>query len=72
MDDRTLHELYLWPWVDGIVNGLGSVMCVMNRINGTLGCENDYTLNRVLKKEVGFRGKCRIFESYLKFIYPNG
>ncbi|KAK8116439.1 glycoside hydrolase family 3 protein [Apiospora kogelbergensis] len=56
MDDRTLHELYLWPWVDGIVNGLGSVMCVMNRINGTLGCENDYTLNRVLKKEVGFRG----------------
>ncbi|KAK7959853.1 beta-glucosidase D [Apiospora aurea] len=56
MDDRTLHELYLWPWVDGIVNGLGSVMCVMNRVNGTGGCENDYTLNQVLKKEVGFKG----------------
>ncbi|KAK8030144.1 beta-glucosidase D [Apiospora rasikravindrae] len=56
MDDRTLHELYLWPWVDGVVNGLGAVMCVMNRVNGTGGCENDYTLNQVLKKEVGFKG----------------
>ncbi|KAK8112576.1 hypothetical protein PG984_013102 [Apiospora sp. TS-2023a] len=57
LDDRTFHELYLWPWVDGVVNGLGSVMCVMNRVNGTGGCENDYTLNQVLKKEVGFKGK---------------
>ncbi|KAK7964348.1 hypothetical protein PG988_011322 [Apiospora saccharicola] len=56
LDDRTFHELYLWPWVDGVVNGLGSVMCVMNRVNGTGGCENDYTLNQVLKKEVGFKG----------------
>ncbi|KAK8062193.1 hypothetical protein PG997_014290 [Apiospora hydei] len=53
MDDRTLHELYLWPWVDGIANGLGSVMCVMNRVNGTGGCENDYTLNQVLKRKLG-------------------
>ncbi|KAK8079236.1 beta-glucosidase D [Apiospora phragmitis] len=56
MDDRTLHELYLWPWVDGVVNGLGAVMCVMNRVNGTGGCENNYTLNQVLKTEVGFKG----------------
>ncbi|KAK6859167.1 hypothetical protein PG995_005020 [Apiospora arundinis] len=56
MDDRTLHELYLWPWVDGVVNGMGAVMCIMNRVNGTMGCENDYILNQVLKKEVGFKG----------------
>ncbi|KAK7993359.1 hypothetical protein PG989_006740 [Apiospora arundinis] len=56
MDDRTLHELYLWPWVDGVVNGMGAAMCIMNRVNGTMGCENDYILNQVLKKEVGFKG----------------
>ncbi|KAL4997966.1 glycoside hydrolase superfamily [Aspergillus recurvatus] len=56
LDDRTLHELYLWPWVDGVANGLGSVMCVMNRVNGIIGCENDHILNGVLKNETGFKG----------------
>jgi beta-glucosidase len=37
IDDRTTHELYMWPWIDGINAGLGSVMCVMNRVNGTFG-----------------------------------
>lgn len=26
-DDRTLHELYLWPWYDGVYNGMAGVMC---------------------------------------------
>ncbi|KAL4752781.1 hypothetical protein BDW72DRAFT_191741 [Aspergillus terricola var. indicus] len=56
LDDRTLHELYLWPWIDGVANGLGSVMCVMNRVNGIIGCENDHIMNGVLKNETGFRG----------------
>ncbi|KAL4820413.1 glycosyl hydrolase family 3 C-terminal domain-containing protein [Aspergillus spinulosporus] len=56
LDDRTLHELYLWPWMDGVANGLGSVMCVMNRVNGIIGCENDHIMNGVLKNETGFRG----------------
>ncbi|KXT18629.1 hypothetical protein AC579_9842 [Pseudocercospora musae] len=56
MDDRTLHELYLWPWSDGVRNGMGSVMCVMNRVNGTIGCENDHIQNVVLKGELGFQG----------------
>lgn len=34
LDDRTLHEVYLWPWIDGTHAGMGSVMCVMNRVNG--------------------------------------
>lgn len=37
IDDRTAHELYLWPWIDGVAAGMGSAMCVMNRVNNTLG-----------------------------------
>jgi beta-glucosidase len=36
-------------------SGAGAVMCSYNRINGTYGCENDYTLG-VLKKDFGFKG----------------
>jgi len=37
-------------------SGAGAVMCSYNRINGTYGCENPYTLTDVLKKELGFKG----------------
>jgi beta-glucosidase len=36
-------------------SGAGAVMCSYNRINGTYGCENGYTLG-VLKKDFGFKG----------------
>jgi len=36
-------------------SGAGAVMCSYNLINGTYGCENDYTL-RALKKDWGFKG----------------
>ena len=32
------------------------VMCSYNRVNGDFACENDYTLNEVLKKDWGFKG----------------
>jgi beta-glucosidase len=34
----------------------GAVMCSYNRINGDFGCENQYTLQDVLKKDWGFKG----------------
>jgi beta-glucosidase len=37
-------------------SGAGAVMCSYNRINGTYGCENSYTLSDVLKKDFGFKG----------------
>jgi beta-glucosidase len=37
-------------------SGAGAVMCSYNRINGTYGCENTYTLTDVLKKDFGFKG----------------
>jgi beta-glucosidase len=32
------------------------VMCSYNRVNSDYACENDYTLNQVLKKDWGFKG----------------
>ncbi|PBP21107.1 beta-glucosidase D [Diplocarpon rosae] len=55
-DDKTLHETYLWSFYDGVKNGLGAVMCAMNKVNGTLSCENEELLQRLLKTELGFPG----------------
>ncbi|KAH7122031.1 glycoside hydrolase superfamily [Dactylonectria estremocensis] len=56
IDDRTLHEYYLWPFVDGLHAGAASVMCSYNRINGTYGCENEKLMNGILKTELSFSG----------------
>jgi beta-glucosidase len=55
-DSRTLHEVYLWPFARSVEAGVASMMCAYNRINGTYACEDDYTLNTVLKGELGFKG----------------
>lgn len=55
-DDRTMHEIYLWPFADAVKAGVSSVMCSYNRINGTYGCQNSKTLNGLLKEELGFQG----------------
>ncbi|CEG66924.1 hypothetical protein RMATCC62417_03418 [Rhizopus microsporus] len=56
VDDRTLHEIYLWPFARAIEAGVASIMCSYNQANGTFACENDYLLNTVLKGELGFKG----------------
>ncbi|EIE79560.1 hypothetical protein G6F47_007825 [Rhizopus delemar] len=56
VDERTLHEIYLWPFARSIEAGVGSIMCSYNRANGTYACENDYLLNTVLKGELNFKG----------------
>ncbi|GAB1317565.1 beta-glucosidase [Madurella fahalii] len=56
IDDRTMHELYLWPFADAVRAGVGSVMCSYNKINGTYACENEWTTNYLLKNELGFQG----------------
>lgn len=56
IDDRTLHELYVWPFAEGVMEGAASVMCSYNRINGTYACENSKMMNDILKDELGFQG----------------
>ncbi|KAL2141502.1 hypothetical protein VTI28DRAFT_2320 [Corynascus sepedonium] len=55
-DDRTIHELYLWPFADAVHSNVASVMCSYNKINGTWACENEHVLNGLLKEELGFPG----------------
>ncbi|KAK0641846.1 glycosyl hydrolase family 3 N terminal domain-containing protein [Cercophora newfieldiana] len=56
VDDRTLHELYLWPFADSVHANVASVMCSYNKVNGTWACENDKIMNGILKTELGFPG----------------
>ncbi|KIN00041.1 glycoside hydrolase family 3 protein [Oidiodendron maius Zn] len=56
IDDKTMHELYLWPFQDAVHAGSGTIMCSYNRINNSAGCGNSKTLNGLLKTELGFNG----------------
>ena len=56
IDDRTLHELYVWPFADSIKAGVVSVMCSYNQVNSSYACQNSKLLNGVLKDELGFQG----------------
>ena len=56
IDDRTLHELYLWPFADAVKANVASVMCSYNQLNSTFACENQHILTNVLKQELDFQG----------------
>ncbi|KAJ5311995.1 hypothetical protein PENANT_c022G05922 [Penicillium antarcticum] len=56
IDDRTLHELYLWPFADAVKAGVASFMCSYNRVNMTYSCENAPLLKKILRDELGFQG----------------
>lgn len=54
--DRTLHELYLWPFQDAVRAGVASVMCSYQMTNNSYSCGNSKLLNSILKDELGFQG----------------
>lgn len=56
IDDRTLHELYLWPFANAVKAGTSSVMCSYNRVNGNYSCANSDLLTTFLKEELAFPG----------------
>lgn len=56
IDDRTLHEIYMWPFQDSVKAGVGAVMCSYNQINNTAGCQSAWLQNNVLKDQLGFQG----------------
>ncbi|KAF5324603.1 hypothetical protein D9611_004153 [Ephemerocybe angulata] len=57
VDDRTLQELYYYPFIRTIEAGVTSVMCAYNRFNGTSSCHNANLIgpNGLLQKS-GFKG----------------
>ncbi|KAH8704859.1 beta-glucosidase I [Talaromyces proteolyticus] len=56
IDDKTMHELYLWPFADAVRAGVGSVVCAYSQINNSYSCSNSYIINKLLKAELGFQG----------------
>lgn len=57
IDETALRELYLLPFEMCVKDG--EVACIMGsyqRIRGTYGCENYYTLTKVLREDWGFTG----------------
>ncbi|KAH8682667.1 glycoside hydrolase superfamily [Xylariales sp. PMI_506] len=55
-NDKTISELYLWPFADAVQAGLMAVMCGMNKANASFVCESDKLLNGYLKTNIGFPG----------------
>ncbi|KAJ4356174.1 uncharacterized protein N0V89_004204 [Didymosphaeria variabile] len=56
IDDRTLHEIYAWPFAESVKAGVGSVMCSYNQVNNSYACQNSKLMNGILKDELGFQG----------------
>lgn len=44
------------PLLHSVMAGAASVMCSYNLVNGVYACENNRTLNVILKSEFGFQG----------------
>ncbi|KAJ5670284.1 glycosyl hydrolase family 3 N terminal domain-containing protein [Penicillium maclennaniae] len=56
INDRTLHEIYMWPFANAVRAKVASAMCSYNRVNGSHSCQNSYLLNHLLRGELGFQG----------------
>jgi beta-glucosidase len=57
MSERALREIYL-PGFKAVVQegSVNTVMSAYNKFRGQWASENDYLLNKILKKEFGFKG----------------
>ena len=56
VDDRTLHEVFAWPFAESVRADVASIMCSYQMVNGSHACENSKLLNGILKDELGFQG----------------
>lgn len=56
VDEQTLREIHLAPYIDAIEAGTGSVMISFSSWNGVKMHGNSYLINDVLKGELGFDG----------------
>lgn len=49
-------EIYAQPFKGASEADVGSYMCSYNKINGAWSCENNSTLNTMLKEYIGAEG----------------
>lgn len=55
IDDKTLHEVYLFPFGDAVHAGTLGTMCSYNKINGTYACDNANLLGQIQKGELDYQ-----------------
>lgn len=55
VDERALHEIYLPSFKAGIEAGAMAVMTAYNQVNGEWAGQSNYVINRLLRKELGFK-----------------
>lgn len=56
VDEKDLRETYLYAFKKLVDAGVESVMCAYNRLNDQPCCINDVLLQKILRKEWGFKG----------------
>ncbi|KAF2456505.1 putative glycosyl hydrolase [Lineolata rhizophorae] len=56
IDDKTMHELYLWPFADSVWANVAAMMCSYNKLDDTWTCEDEHAMDELLKEELGFKG----------------
>jgi len=56
VDERVLREVYLAHFKECVDNGAASVMGAYNKFRGEQACASSYLLNKVLRKDWGFKG----------------
>ncbi|KAF8472566.1 hypothetical protein BDZ91DRAFT_615507, partial [Kalaharituber pfeilii] len=58
VDDRTLHELYIWTFAESGKVWSSSIMCTHEQAN-TYSYGNSKLLDYILKEKLGFQGFVR-------------
>ena len=56
LSERTLREIYLPPYKAGLDAGAATVMSAFNLLNGVPTSANTFTINGILRGELGFDG----------------
>ncbi len=56
VDEKDLRETYLYAFEKVVKDGVESIMCAYNRVNGEPACTSETLLENILKSEWGFDG----------------
>lgn len=56
IDEKTLHEVEVWPYAEAVRAGAGCVMTSYPLVNNSRASQNAYLLNAILKTNLGFQG----------------
>ncbi len=56
ISDQTLRDIHMPPFAAAVDAGVASIMSAFNEINGTPATANRYTIDKILRGELGFNG----------------